>query len=272
MRRRLPLLFATLLAGIAPAALADDALPLPETATAERDASTEVELELTIGGRPVGKQTVTIRYRPPRDPKGEETRIIEVYTELRGSIAGKELFYTSRQTGRAAGRTMSFTSVVDENGARREVQGRRHKDGSWTLVTNAGGADEVQELRRSQANLCTMDLYDPKLHDILVDAPSRMLLVSETGVVVQGTTENIGEVAATIGQTESTVERMAFEGSGLKLQFDWNLEGVPVAWQGQILGQRVTARAKLAPAPRAWGRTSVSSRFDNGNAIRESDL
>ena len=274
MRIRLPRPAALALAALAlgaPAA-AEPAPPLPDTAAAVDDVHTDVELALTVGGRPVGTQTITIRYRPPRDPKGSETRIIEVYTELKGSLAGQELHYTARQTARAAGRTMSFTSAVDENGRLREVQGRRHADGSWTVVTNDGGNSTVTELRRSQADLCTMDLYDPELHKILVDAPQRFLLVADTGLVVSGTAESVGEVPATIGTEASTVERMGFDGTGLRLHFDWNLEGVPVAWEGQILGQRVTARAKTAPAARAWGTTTVSTRFDDGAQVRESEL
>lgn len=266
------LLLSALLCPAAWAQASDDQADLPCTADVVQNPTSELTFDLTVAGRPVGTQTVVIRYRPSRVEGGEETRVIEIYTELRATVAGLDKYYTSRQTARAAGRTMSFTSVVDENGNLREVQGRRRKDGQWTLVVNDGVSNTVTELRRSAANLCTLDLYDPLLHKILVDAPDRAMLVADTGVVVNGVSEELGEIPAMIGETEMTVERIRFEGSGLEMTFDWNLEGVPVAWEGRLLGLRVVARVKKAPVSRAWGTTSVSSRFDDGQRIEESEL
>jgi hypothetical protein len=246
---------------------ADDP-PIDEsTAAAPDSAAVKVELELTIGGVAVGAQQITIRHQPPREGV-PEARIIESFTRIDGQIDGQRVSRACRQTARAVSRNLSFTSSCDEGGVRREVQGRRHGDGRWTVIITDAAGSRVVEHRRSAVDLSTLDLYDPVLRAMLGDAPDRRMLIAETGEVVAGARVDLGEVISAIGGAEISVQRMKFEGPGAELLMDWTLDGVPVAWESRLMGHKVVARARALPSTRSFGKVELQTRFDDGQTVR----
>ena len=176
----------------------------------------------------------------------------------------------------ASGNTLSFTAVTETGRPGRqkvtEVNGRRDFDGSWTLHITRGLASETVELRRSQADLCTLDLLDPVLHARLLDRPIVRLLDVTTGTVVEGRTSDMGEATAEVGTTSLGVHRASFETNGHTWKFDWNLEGVMVQSDTRLNGSPLTARADNVPGMRTWGAIEASPRFDNGVPIVQDDL
>ena len=131
---------------------------------------------------------------------------------------------------------------------------------------------ESQELRRSQADLCTLDLLDPKLHARLLQRSRVRLLDHTTGAVVEGLAEDLGEVTIQIGEQTIPVRRSTLTVGGHVWQWDWNLEGVLVRYDTRLGELPLSARAAEPPPPRQWGAVDVSTRFDNGTAIQQDDL
>ena len=148
----------------------------PRVAFADSVADQEVRYTLYLEGKPAGTHTLKISHFAPRRANGEETRIIESYEDIRGPDVPEALWRRTRATARASGNTLSFTAVTETGrpGSQKvtEVNGRRDFDGRWTLHITRGLASETVELRRSQADLCTLDLLDPVLHARLLDRPS----------------------------------------------------------------------------------------------------
>jgi len=265
------LLWATLV-GVSPPAEATessvDARPEPVVQ--------QVVFDLAAGGVPAGKHTLSVRHVPPREGAYDETRILESYEELGGPKVAEPLQRRTRATGRADGSTMSFTSITETgpvgSGRVTEVNARRMSDGSWFVNVTRGGTTESQNLRRSQADLCTLDLLDPKLHMRLVNRSRVRLLDHTTGAVLEGDAEDLGEMTIQVGDTTVPVRRFTLKVDGRSWQWDWNLEGLLVRYDARVGDLPLAARVQALPPPRNWGAVDASTRFDNGTTIRQDDL
>lgn len=248
----------------------------PQPAFADSVADQQVGYTLYLQGKPAGTHSLKISHFAPRRANGEETRIIESYEDIRGPDVPEALWRRTRATARASGNTLSFTAVTETGrpGSQKvtEVNGRRDFDGRWTLHITRGLASETVELRRSQADLCTLDLLDPVLRARLLDRPIARLLDVTTGTVVEGRTSDMGEATAEIGTTSLGVHRAGFETDGQTWTFDWNLEGVLVQSDTRLNGSSLTARADNVPGMRTWGAVETSTRFDNGVPIVQDEL
>jgi hypothetical protein len=245
-------------------------------ARAEALADQEVSYTLFYQGKPAGTHTVKIRHYAAKTPGDPETRILESYEDIRGADIPEALWQRSRATARAKGQTLTFT-VVTETGAPgsgrvTEVNGKRNFDGSWVLNTIRGPASETQELRRSQADLCTLDLLDPLLHEKLLDRPTVRMIDARTGAVLEGTVSDMGETAAEVAGQSMAVKRVGFDTAGHTWTWDWNLEGVLLQYDVRLGDGPLTARAESAPPLRTWGEVDASTRFDNGVPIMQDDL
>ena len=249
---------------------------VPRPALADSLANQDVRYILYFQGKPAGTHALKIRHFAPRRANGEETRIIESFVDIRGPDVPEALWRRTRATARASGTTISFTAVTETGrpGSQNvtEINGRRHFDGSWTLHTTRGPASETAELRRSQADLCTLDLLDPILNARLLDRSIVRMIDITTGEVMEGRTSDMGEVTAEIGAASIGVRRAGFETGGHTWKWDWNLEGVLVQYDTRLGSGPLTARADSAPDMRTWGAVETSTRFDNGVPIVQDDL
>ncbi len=246
------------------------------SAYADPVANQDVTYTLYFQGKPAGTHTLEVRHFAPRRANGEETRIIESYEDIRGAEVPEALWRRTRATARASGNTLSFTAVTESgqpgSGRITEVNGRRHHDGTWTLNITRGLAAETAELRRSQADLSTLDLLDPVLHARLLDRPIVRLVDVTTGQVIEGRTADLGEMTAELSSGEVGVRRASFETNGHTWQWDWNLEGLLVQYDTRLGNGPLTARADKVPGMRTWGAIEATTRFDNGVPILQDDL
>ena len=248
----------------------------PASARAAAPAEQELTFQLLWQGRPAGTHTTTVRHYAPKTPGGEETRIIESFEDIQSPDLPEASWRRTRSTARAKGTTLSFTSVTElgpsGSGRVTEVNGRRGSDGAWTLHITRGQATETLNLRRSQADLCTLDLLDPILHERMVGRGVVRLLDVTTGEVLDGTARDEGELAVEIAGQSAAVRRYSMEANGQLLQWDWNLEGILVHYDTRLDGGPLTAMPELLPALRSWGTIETSPRFDNGVPILQGEL
>jgi hypothetical protein len=245
--------------------------PLP-SAVAPKVATQSLSYTLRIGDKVVGKREVKVRHVPGPTLESEETRIIESWIDVDAEIAGQQVKVRQRATARASGGRLSFTSVNDENGRVSEVQGKRLGDGRWLInIVDRTGARSF-EYRKSQVDLCTLDLLDPELHRRLTDKSTARVLLVETGDVLEGPAKDLGESTLKVGATELPVTRATFTPTQGRLTMDWNLEGLLVAYEIGFMGQRMSATVTAPPDARVWGEVSVPLRFGAGVEVGEDEL
>lgn len=205
--------------------------------------------ELRVGGTPVGKRELTVRYL---QTSSGEVRILESWTELSLNLGGTTHTFKNRATAKAGG-TPGFTSTIEEDGKLREVQGRLLPDRRWMVTVAEGGQVKTWYLRGSEVTLTSLDLLDPRRHLLLLDQGVASVLAAETGGVLSGAVADLGEGTLRVGGQEVSVHRAAWTPESGRMEFAWSEDGLLLSYQTTILGKAVTATVLEVPAPATFG-------------------
>src|SRR5690349_6266417 len=121
------------------------------------DLSQQLTWNLSVKGQAVGTRTVTVKFT---SADSTPQRILESWTEIHGQAGSVRLDWRQRLTAVAVGGDpAAFTSVIDEGGRVREVQGR-YSPAQWTVSVNADGRLKQTDWPIGKIDLSTADLMD----------------------------------------------------------------------------------------------------------------
>jgi hypothetical protein len=228
--------------------------------------------DLVLGGKKVGKRELTVRHLPPEEGVTGASRLIESWTELDATVAGQHVVFQGRASIRATDSRLSYNSIFDQNGDRVEVQGRQSSDGSWTITRADSAGVHEQVLRRSEVDLSTFHLLDPKLHELAEEAATANILIAETGTIAQGPARQLGEDTVQISGEGIPVTRWEWDPTGGRMEVAWTMDGLPIQYSLKFLGQRLTATARAVPQSN-WGSVDVQTfQTSSGGAVLEEEL
>lgn len=223
--------------------------------------------ELTMDGKAIGQRTLTLRYL---QGSTGEVRILETYTEVSATVAGKSWTMKNRATLKA-GASPGFTSNIEENGALREVQGRMLPDRRWSVIVTEKGKSQTWTLRASEVSMSSLDLFDPVRHSLLLSGGPVNMLVAETGGIEPGPVEDLGEGTLTIGGQEIVVQRAAWTPSTGRMELAWSTDGLLVSYQTQVAGRTLEARLVELPPPPSFGEVQTPA-LQTGGTVNEESL
>ncbi len=222
----------------------------PDARAVDQTSSQELVYDLRLGNRVVGSREVTLRYL---DTGNGVVRVIESYTALETNVAGAAVSYANRASARVETRGASFTSSVSENGRIREVQARQRRDGSWKVTIIEDGQLATTTLRADQVDLSSLELLDPVRHRELTERPRAEVLAAETGTLLAGTVEDLGEGTLTVGGQDIAVHRWAWSPAAGRHQLAWSLDGLLVAYDATWMGSTLSAVLREPPPARSYG-------------------
>jgi len=218
-----------------------------------------VAFDLLMNGEIVGSREVALRYLPAEEGVSDhEVRITQTWTQIDADIAGWSFAVRNRTTSHATDLRSSFTSSVSVNGDLSEIQGRTIDDGRWQVSEVRSGKHNTRELRRTEIDLSTMDLLDPVRSQTLADLTRVQLLSAETGDVMVGVLEDLGEGDLTVGGRTVAVHRWGLDTSEGRLELGWDAEGLLLESSMVIRGQVIETRLKELPPPREYGAFEVT--------------
>lgn len=202
---------------------------------------------LAVDGVAVGTREIRVRYE---GESGERMRILEAYTELHGGVKKKERFaYRQRLTANShEGAPASFTSVIEEDGASREVQAR-FGDGHWSVSVAAVGEVRSYELRPTRVDLSTVDLFDPEADQKIAGRASARILSAEAGKILEGPVSSLGAGEVTIGGEQLPVDGWEWQTELGPWRFWYASNGFLVRYEVPLVDRRVTGEL-LGAAPR----------------------
>ncbi len=221
--------------------------------------------DLRMNGKTVGSREVTIRFLPSES--GAEVRLIESYTRVETSLLGKPVRFVNRFSGRSGA---GFTSSVDENGRIREVQAQRRSDGSWRVTVIEGGKISQGTLLAGQVSLTSVGLLDPVEHRDLTGRPQISLLAAETGTLLSGRVEPLGEGSLEVGGQRLRVDRYAWTSEAGRVELAWTGEGVLASWTSSLLGQPIEGVLRQPPPERSYG--TIDLVISPMEGVREQEL
>lgn len=206
--------------------------------------------DLRLDGTSVGTRDVTLRFL--RQDDGREVRLVESYLRIETTLLGKPVRFVNRASGRS-GTAGGFTSSVDENGSIREVQAHQRSDGSWRVTVIDGGKVSQGTLAPGQVSLTSLGLLDPVGYRDLTGRSQASLLAAETGTLLSGTVEDLGEATLQLGGTRVQVNRWAWTSEAGRVELSWTEEGVLAAWRSSFMGRPLEGVLKQAPPARTYG-------------------
>lgn len=223
------------------------------------DASQTLSYDLVLNGAVVGSREVRIRYLEPFNPGDGESRLIETWMELDGRVGAWNAEVQNRATAHITRSDSSFTSSMSLNGDISEVQARTLHDGRWRVHGIFDRRLSDQTLRRSDVDMSTLDLFDPVRSQQFVKLRTARLLSAETGTVMRGAVQDLGEETLTVGGEQIVVHRYAWTPDEGRFELAWSGDGLLLDWSAQIKGQTIEARLKALPEARSYGSATTVS-------------
>lgn len=210
----------------------------------------KLNYDLSIDGKSVGHRDVTITWLPGA---AGEVRLIQSYTEIDATVLGAHYAMKNRAGGKVGGGAPSFNSSVDDNGTIREIQGRLLPDRRWSVSISEKGKNETYNLRPTEMGLTSLDLLDAERSRNLWGASTARVLMVETGGVLSGPVEDLGESTVKIAGEEIVVHRYAWTPETGRSEFAWTADGVLVGYQSTVLGKTLAGTLRALPLPPTMG-------------------
>lgn len=220
---------------------------------------------LSVDGAPVGTRSIAVRYE---GQTGDRTRIVEVYTDVRGGVKKKDRWsYQQRLTATSReGDPASFASVIDANGAPREIQAR-FADGVWHVSVSEPSGTRTYELRPTRVDLSTIDLLDPEANRRIAGLDQARILSAEIGKILEGPVTALGPSQVTVGAETLEVEGWEWQTDLGAWRFWYAADGFLLKYEQPLLDRVVTAELS-GEAPRTVDEFAVPA----GPAVEAEDL
>ena len=189
--------------------------------------------DLFVADQKIGTRSITTSYFIDEKNKQSQRRIIEVYTEISGSVFGKELNFKERSSIEYNGRNIKFVATQSLNQDPIEFQGRNKDDGSWMIFEISNGVSQQKTYTNQEFYFTTLSLYDNKRAQNMQELNSMGLYVMETGEIWQGAWKEKGN-------KKVKIQKQKFLGNVYEFSYqNTNIEGI---WSdnGELLQFKIT--------------------------------
>jgi len=214
--------------------------------------------DLVSNGAVIGRREVTVRYLPAVDAGSIPSRIIESWTELDAQENNWDLNLRHRSTAHVSHDNSSFTSSISIDGKVSEVQGQLLPDGRWQMYKNGPKGERRWDLRRTEVNLSSLDLFDPKRSALFTKERARVRMLSvETGEVLLGPIIDMGEEMIEVNNRQVQVHRYAWVPEGARFEMAWSEDGLLLDWSVERRGQRLDANIRELPTEQIYGQINT---------------
>jgi hypothetical protein len=215
------------------------------TALAVAGESHTLTYDVQVGDKVVGSRVTTISAQTI---DGEQSRVIESFTDLKAVIGPVSVAYRQRLTAIIGESPASFHAVIEQDGVPSEVQARRTSSG-WSVTTVDRGGVRTVDHAAGRVDLSTVDLIDPQTRYAIGRFTHVNLLSAETGDIWDGAVEPLGVSSFEIAGKRVPVEGVAWLSPEGRTEFWYDSEGYLVQYNMRLLGFRVQGRLRAPPPP-----------------------
>ncbi len=229
----------------------------------------ELRYTLLVDGKPVGSREVSIRYLPPDELGGEETRILNSFMVLDGRKIGVPVELKVRASAHFGGGTEGFVATVSRNAKTWQVQADQAPDGSWEVRKREGKELSHWSLRRSEVDLSSLGFMDPDRSELLEGKSSARVLMAETGQVWSGAWTAKGETELSIGGTTHRADVHLWSPDEGAMKLTRAEDGLLLRYATVVLGREVVAELQEVPPPRSFGTIDVDMQIGAGGLGEE---
>jgi hypothetical protein len=200
--------------------------------------------DLSVKGTAVGTRELTVRYL---ESDGGASRILESFTDLNGTVGPLKVRWRQRMTAHVDAREpASFHSVIDQNGAILEVQGR-WSPAAWHVTSTANGRSRATDMPLGRVDLSSADLMDPYSTLPLSHFKEARILSAETGEVLIGPIELLGVSEVKVKNQAIQVSGYSWTNTQGRSEFYYSADGFLVKYKTQLVGVDLEAVLRDPP-------------------------
>jgi hypothetical protein len=214
-------------------------LPLPAVAADVH----QLTWDITVGDHKVGARRATVTIE---DVDGHRTRTVEAYTAVDATVGATPYTWKQRLTIVGGDDPASFTSVIDDNGARELVQAGWTGDG-WRVTRGDKRGVHTETAAAHRIDLSTADLLDPGSHWRLSSYPSIKVLSAETGDIWEGPVAPLGPSTVQIAGEPVEVQGWSWSSPEGAQTWWYDADGWLVRFEARLFGQVVAGTLTQRP-------------------------
>ena len=236
------------------------------------ESSQQLVYDLSIRGKLVGRRDVKITYIPASESKPLGSRRLESYTEIDHVVAGNPIKYRQRATAQISGKgSKKFVSSVSINDQVTEIQGRKLRDGSWSVYVVVPGTATEENYGRSQIDGFSLELFDPAQASKWQAEQSTKLLAIDGSVpeIWRGLWVNDG--SADLRSTDKKMQgrQLSIKAKQGKLDMLWAQNGILLDWKVSLMGMTINADLREIPQDPKFGEIKNIKSFQG---VQEEEL
>ena len=212
-------------------------LALALSASAATPVSHDLRWTLSVGDQVVGWRTANVKFIPKADGM---MRMITGFTDIDGKVGPMGRRFRQNFTVTAGDSPANFKSAMEENGSPYEMQ--LVYNNTWQLTKVNTGSARTVSYPYGRVHLSTFDLLDPDSRAPLSkfdDGQTLNILFAETGDVLAGTLEQLGNSDLTIDKRTVPVMGYAWNGAQGRSEFFYSNDGYLVKYQMKVWGMRL---------------------------------
>ena len=208
-----------------------------------------LEYALSVADQQIGTRSVKTTYFIDDKNKQASRRIIEVYTEISGSVFGKDLVFKERSSIEYDGRDIKFVSTQSINDDPIEFQGRNKRDGSWMVYERSAGVSKQQTYTGSDFYYTTLSMYDNKRSQQMQDLGNMGIYIIEKGEVWSGGWTEKGNKKVRIKKQKILGQQYEFSYNDTNIEGIWSDNGellkFTISYNGIDLDGKLTEPPKI---------------------------
>ena len=224
---------------------------------------------LLVADQKIGTRSVKTSYFIDDKNKQSSRRIIEVYTEMSGTVFGKELIFKERSSIEYDGRDIKFISTQSLNDDPIEFQGRNKRDGSWLIHEISNGVAQQKTYTGQDFYFTTLSMYDNKRSQQMQDLGNMGIYVVEKGEVWSGTWKEKGNKKVKIKKQKILGEKYEFASNDTKIEGIWSDNGELL--QFTITYNGIDLQGKLIEAPKVLEMGTIDN-IGGFEGVQEEEL
>jgi len=225
--------------------------------------------DLSFKGQPVGIREINIRYLPATATMPYGSRILESWTELKVTVAGKEITYQQRATGHFSDRKSRFVSSVSVNGQNFEFQGKQSENGAWTIHEMTDSGVTTNEYKSYEVHDVSLALFDPGQAASWMDGSISKIYHTEMGELWTGEWIALPDVQVQMPDSQVTGKQLRFHSDDGDVDAAWSDTGIVIDGTLRVLGLELDADIRNIPALPQFGNIET---FDSFQGVKEEEL
>jgi hypothetical protein len=225
--------------------------------------------DLSYKGQPVGVREINIQYLPASKNMPYGSRILESWTEVEVTVAGKKIQYKQRATGHFSERKSRFVSSVTMGGEKFELQGNQNENGQWTIHEMTPTGSKTIEYNHTELQDISLALFDPGQSERWLKGENIRVYHIEMGDIWKGEWIALPNIEVKTNNANVIGRQLRYHCNDGDVDLAWSDTGLLIDWTLRIMGFELAADIRNVPDLPQFGNIEM---FDSFQGVNEEEL